>query len=30
MAIAEANATTLDVSGQLTEGTHLIGGEWVP
>ena len=30
MAIAEANATTLDVSGLLTEGTHLIGGEWVP
>jgi acyl-CoA reductase-like NAD-dependent aldehyde dehydrogenase len=30
MAIGAANPTTLDVSTLLTEGTHLIGGEWVP
>jgi aldehyde dehydrogenase (NAD+) len=30
MAIEDANATTLDVTGLLTDGTHLIGGEWVP
>jgi aldehyde dehydrogenase (NAD+) len=30
MAIGEANATNLDVSGLLTEDTNLIGGEWVP
>jgi aldehyde dehydrogenase (NAD+) len=30
MAIGESNAKTLDVSGLLTDGTHLIGGEFVP